>query len=98
MTSYPGERRVKDGDGQGHRGESQGLACTESWREESCVGAEAAERWGRRRVRRQVRGKPGKMAPGWATVTRTGEGSVRKRVGDRGKGGLGVNTGDIMNS
>ena len=29
MTSYLGESRVKDGDGQGHRGESQGLACTE---------------------------------------------------------------------
>ena len=24
-----GESRVKDGDGQGHRGESRGLACTE---------------------------------------------------------------------
>ena len=67
------------------------------------VGAEAAERWGWRRVRRRrCERKLGKVIPGWewATVTRTVEGSVRKglQFWQWSKGGLGVNTGNIMYS
>ena len=63
------------------------------------MGAEAAERWGRRRVRRQVRGRQNGT---WLGNCDTHQGGIRAkgstRVGDRGKGGLGVNAGDVMNS